>query len=112
MNNRLRTLRAERNWSQADLAERLGVSRQSINALEAGKYDPSLPLALKIAQLFGSSIETIFFPEGGTMFAGKSPLNFPSLTSAPFFSRFTPRAIKVIKLANQLRVSCKFDMKY
>lgn len=60
MNNRLRVLRAERAWSQQDLAERLGVSRQSVNAIETGKYDPSLPLAFKIAQLFRLSIESIF----------------------------------------------------
>ncbi|MEJ0059567.1 MAG: helix-turn-helix transcriptional regulator [Terricaulis sp.] len=60
MNNRLRILRAERNWSQADLAERLDVSRQSVNAIETGKYDPSLPLAFKIARLFALSIEEIF----------------------------------------------------
>lgn len=60
MNNRLRVLRAERNWSQADLAERLDVSRQSVNAIETGKYDPSLPLAFKIARVFGLSIEQIF----------------------------------------------------
>ncbi len=60
MKNRLRVLRAERNWSQADLAERLDVSRQSVNAIETGKYDPSLPLAFKIARLFGLSIEAVF----------------------------------------------------
>jgi putative transcriptional regulator len=53
-------LRADRDWSQADLAERLGVSRQTVNALETGKYDPSLPLAFKIAQVFGTTIESIF----------------------------------------------------
>ena len=63
MKNRLRVLRAEREWSQADLAERLGVSRQTINAIETGKYDPSLPLAFTIAKLFSLSIEAIFFPE-------------------------------------------------
>jgi putative transcriptional regulator len=63
MKNRLRVLRAEREWSQADLAERLGVSRQTVNALETGKYDPSLPLAFKIARLFGLQIEEIFLPE-------------------------------------------------
>lgn len=63
MKNRLRVLRAERNWSQADLAERLHVSRQTVNALENGKYDPSLPLAFKIAELFGQSIESIFTPD-------------------------------------------------
>lgn len=61
MRNRLKVLRAERNWSQADLAERLDVSRQSVNAIETGKYDPSLPLAFKIAALFGLAIEQIFF---------------------------------------------------
>jgi putative transcriptional regulator len=56
----LRVLRAEREWSQADLAERLEISRQSINAIETGKYDPSLPLAFKIARLFSTTIEAIF----------------------------------------------------
>jgi putative transcriptional regulator len=60
MNNRLRVLRAERRWSQADLAQRLQVSRQSINAIETGKYDPSLPLAFKLARLFETTIEGIF----------------------------------------------------
>lgn len=60
MKNRLRVLRAERDWSQAELAEKLGVSRQTINAIETGKYDPSLPLAFKMARLFGQSIEEIF----------------------------------------------------
>jgi putative transcriptional regulator len=61
--NRLKVLRAERDWSQGDLAERLGVSRQSVNALETGKYDPSLPLAFKIARLFALPIEQIFDDE-------------------------------------------------
>jgi putative transcriptional regulator len=60
MNNRLRVLRAERAWSQQDLAERLEVSRQSVNAIETGRYDPSLPLAFRIADLFGMPIEAIF----------------------------------------------------
>ena len=60
MNNRLKALRAERGWSQGDLAERLEVSRQSVNAIETGRYDPSLPLAFRIAQLFGLPIEAIF----------------------------------------------------
>ncbi|MES2987035.1 MAG: helix-turn-helix transcriptional regulator [Pseudomonadota bacterium] len=60
MNNRLRVLRAERAWSQQDLAERLEVSRQSVNAIETGRYDPSLPLAFKIADLFEMAIEDIF----------------------------------------------------
>lgn len=62
VNNRLRVLRAERNWSQAELADRLNVSRQTINALETGKYDPSLILAFKIAQLFDMEIKEIFQP--------------------------------------------------
>jgi len=60
MENRLRLLRAERGWSQADLAERLEVSRQSVNAIETGKYDPSLPLAFRIAEVFGLPIEDVF----------------------------------------------------
>jgi putative transcriptional regulator len=63
MKNRLKVLRAERNWSQADLAERIDVSRQSVNAIETGKYDPSLPLAFKIADVFGLTIEAIFLKE-------------------------------------------------
>jgi putative transcriptional regulator len=63
MKNRLKVLRAERNWSQADLAEHLEVSRQSVNAIETGKYDPSLPLAFKIARLFAMPIERIFSDE-------------------------------------------------
>lgn len=63
MKNSLRVLRAERAWSQAELADRLGVSRQTVNALETGKYDPSLPLAFKIARLFDRLIEDIFDPE-------------------------------------------------
>ena len=63
MKNRLRVLRAEREWSQADLAVRLEVSRQSVNAIETGKFDPSLPLAFKLARLFGTTIETIFSDE-------------------------------------------------
>jgi len=58
--NRLKVLRAERNWSQADLAEHLEISRQSVNAIETGKFDPSLPLAFRIARLFGQRIEEIF----------------------------------------------------
>ena len=66
MDNRLRVLRAERRWSQADLAERLGVSRQTVNAIETGKYDPSLPLAFAIAKTFELRIEEIFSPNGAT----------------------------------------------
>ncbi len=60
MNNRLKVLRAERSWSQQELATRLEVSRQSVNAIETGKYDPSLPLAFRIADVFGLTIEEIF----------------------------------------------------
>ena len=63
MKNRLKVLRAERNWSQAELAEKLDVSRQSVNAIETGKFDPSLPLAFKLARLFGMRIEEIFEDE-------------------------------------------------
>lgn len=62
MNNRLRDLRSDRGWSQGDLAERLEVSRQTVNAIETGKYDPSLPLAFRIARLFRQPIEAIFEP--------------------------------------------------
>lgn len=63
MKNRIKVLRAERNWTQADLADKLEVSRQTVNALETGKYDPSLPLAFKLAQLFNTPLEGIFDPE-------------------------------------------------
>ncbi len=68
MENRLRVLRAERNWSQAELGGRLGVSRQAVNAIETGKHDPSLPLAFKLARLFELSIEEIF--DDGSNIAG------------------------------------------
>ena len=64
MKNRLKVLRAERDWSQAELADRLGVSRQTVNSIETGKYDPSLPLAFDMAALFGLAIEEIFDPKG------------------------------------------------
>lgn len=63
MKNRLKLLRAERDWSQQNLADRLEVSRQSVNAIETGKYDPSLPLAFRIAEVFGMTIETVFLKE-------------------------------------------------
>ncbi len=65
MRNRLRVLRAERGWSQAELGGRLGVSRQAVNAIETGKHDPSLPLAFRLSRLFGLSIEEIFEDEQG-----------------------------------------------
>lgn len=64
MENRLKVLRAERDWSQQAVADKLNVSRQTVNAIERGKYDPSLPLAFDIARLFGQRIEDIFFPDG------------------------------------------------
>jgi len=64
MKNRLKVLRAERDWTQADLADQLQVTRQTINAIEKGKYDPSLPLAFKLAALFGMPIEAISSPDG------------------------------------------------
>jgi putative transcriptional regulator len=67
MKNRLRVLRAENEWSQADLAEKLGVSRQTVNAIETGKYDPSLPLAFKLAHLFRRPIEEIFLPDESSL---------------------------------------------
>ena len=63
MQNTIKTRRTEQRWSQADLAERLGVSRQTVIAIENGKYDPSLPLAFRIARLFGQPIESLFIPE-------------------------------------------------
>jgi len=65
MKNRLRVLRAEQNWSQAELGMRVGVSRQAINAIETGKYDPGLPLAMKIARVFARKIEDVFELEEG-----------------------------------------------
>lgn len=66
MKNRLKVLRAENNLTQEDLAQRVGVSRQAINAIETEKYDPSLPLAIKLGRLFGKPVEDIFFLEDGT----------------------------------------------
>ncbi|MEE6272999.1 helix-turn-helix transcriptional regulator [Georgenia wangjunii] len=63
MRNRLRVLRAERAWTQQDLAQRLGVSRQAVNAIETGKHDPSLPLAFRLAAVFGRPIEDLFTPD-------------------------------------------------
>lgn len=66
MKNRIRELRTERGWSQADLAQQLEVSRQSVNAIETGRYDPSLPLAFAIARLFALPVEAIFSPDQET----------------------------------------------
>ncbi len=74
LRNSLRLLRAERGWSQAELAEHLNVSRQTVNALEVGKYDPSLQLAFKISDLFGGSIHDIFFNDGGENSTGDKNL--------------------------------------
>jgi putative transcriptional regulator len=74
--NRLKVLRAERNWTQAQLAVELEVTRQTINAIETQKYDPSLPLAFKIARVFGQRIEDIFFDSGETASAGHQ-LKYP-----------------------------------
>ena len=65
MRNSVRDIRAQMNWTQAELAEKLGVSRQTVNAIETGKYDPSLPLAFRIAKLFDKPIEAIFEPNAG-----------------------------------------------
>lgn len=92
MKNRLRALRSERNWSQASLAERLEVSRQTINALETGKSDPSLPLAFKIAQLFNCPLEEIFFLEPRSMFARR-------FCEDDSFEGFSQQAIEVMRLA-------------
>jgi putative transcriptional regulator len=73
VNNRLRELRAARRWSQADLADRLDVSRQTVNAIETGRYDPSLPLAFKISQAFDEPIESLFFPLGAPPVGGREP---------------------------------------
>ncbi len=73
MRNRLRVLRAERRWSQAELAERIGVSRQTVNAIENERYDPSLPLAFKISYVFQASIEAIFLPDRPQE-SGRSPV--------------------------------------
>ena len=70
MKNRLKVLRAERDWTQGDLATRLGISRQSVNAIETGKYDPSLPLAFRIADLFARPIEAIFLRDDAPLPGG------------------------------------------
>ena len=74
MRNRLKVLRAERDWSQAELAKRLGVSRQTVNAIERGKYDPSLPLAFKLSRVFDQPIESMFHPDAEDPAPEPSPL--------------------------------------
>ena len=112
MENRLRIFRTQHNFSQAALAERLGVSRQTINALEKGKYDPSLPLAMKIAQLFDCAIETIFLFEPDSQSGSKGDSMLDKLTAKAvqviahaqgnFTSdKWTPQAVQVIQLAQQ-----------
>jgi len=83
MNNRLKVLRAERDWSQAALASRLGVSRQTVNAIERGKYDPSLPLAFKLAAVFGQRIEDIFTPDAAPPPNASSESLRPRVGGAP-----------------------------
>lgn len=82
MKNRLRSLREAAGWTQGALADRLDVSRQTVNALETGRYDPSLPLAFRIAHLFGEPIESIFDP-GGDESRDAGSAEAPSSTSAP-----------------------------
>lgn len=77
MNNQLKALRQARGWSQGALADQLDVSRQTVNALETGRYDPSLPLAFRIARLFGQTIETIFQPEEQPSLTSKPPGSTP-----------------------------------
>ncbi len=112
MENRLRIFRTQHNFSQAALAERLGVSRQTINALEKGKYDPSLPLAMKIAQLFDCAIETIFLFEPDSQSGSKGDSMLDKLTAKAVqviahaqgnftFDKWTPQAVQVIQLAQQ-----------
>jgi putative transcriptional regulator len=81
VNNRLKVLRAERDWTQAELAARLGVSRQTVNAIETSKYDPSLPLAFAIARLFGRAIEGIFDADAGRM-SGELVSDLPAPSEA------------------------------
>ena len=112
MENRLKIFRTQRNFSQAALAERLGVSRQTINAIEKGKYDPSLPLAMKIAQLFDCAIETIFLFESDSQSGSKGGSMLNKLTAKAVqviahaqgnftFDKWTPQAVQVIQLAQQ-----------
>ncbi|BAY81038.1 hypothetical protein NIES267_05030 [Calothrix parasitica NIES-267] len=112
MENRLKNFRTQRNFSQAALAELLGVSRQTINAIEKGKYDPSLPLAMKIAQLFDCAIETIFLFESDSQSGSKGGSMFDKLTAKASqvialaqgnftFDKWTPQAVQVIQLAQK-----------
>ena len=81
MRNNLRELRADRGWTQADLSRELGVSRQTVSSIETGKYDPSLPLAFRIAASFGQAIEAIFSPEAAATSGSVGPS--PALRRAP-----------------------------
>lgn len=112
MENRLKTFRTQRNYSQAALAELLGVSRQTINSIEKGKYDPSLPLAMKIAELFDCAIETIFLFEPSSQENSKGDSMLDKLTAKAVrvianvqgnftFDKWTPQAVQVIQLAQQ-----------
>ena len=112
MENRLKTFRTQRNYSQAALAERLGVSRQTINSIEKGKYDPSLPLAMKIAELFDCAIETIFLLKPDSQEGSKGDSMLDKLTAKAVkvianaqgnftFEKWTPQAVQVIQLAQQ-----------
>ena len=84
MDNHIRTLRTERGWSQADLARRLGVSRQTVNAIENGRYDPSLPLAFRVARAFGRPIEGIFAdPDGPPACMNSAPQPAPQSETGP-----------------------------
>jgi putative transcriptional regulator len=81
MKNRLKALRAERNWSQADLGQHLHVSRQSVNAIETGRFDPSLPLAFRLSRLFGLPIEEIFLDEGHAKGSSPGPARGQTLSA-------------------------------
>ena len=95
MKNRLRVLRAERDWSQAQLAEAVGVSRQTINAIETERYDPSLPLALKIGRLVRQPVESIFFLDSAADLVVKTPYTNPRALERPPLRALLQRAFDV-----------------
>ena len=119
LKNRLKVLRAERNWSQLDLAQNLEVSRQSVNAIETGKYDPSLPLAFRIAELFGLPIEEIFLRDSGAPIALRSSLcagtwcneTDLNLTSRdlPFVAPTLPAALLPSAARNSTAARCRLS---